>query len=425
MKIFAENFRGFSTVEVDLEKITFLVGDNSSGKSSILHLVDSVLISGLTRPPRLNEDLGVSEYDYFSPYFDYANVIFGYLEEGANEGKDFFSKIITVRRKKNSVPEIILCSYLVDGNMITVGRHGEKGKLRVLRNIDTNSCNEIIDIHKKSTGYSIRTAPPKGVSVGDPATLFSLMSREEFNEETYISKLFGEDPLSARLVSPIRALPEKFYTFSRKLSSQGLHFATMWHDFSDTEKGRIFASIEKFGRESKLFENIFVRRVSNKIDNSPLIVSLKKGKREFLLNQVGVGVSQVVPILVETVFALRTEPKLKVLFQQPELHLHPVAQAALGSFLYRASKEGLRGVIESHSSYLLDRFRAELRENAQTSKSSSKPSFSAHDAVIIFCENSEMGNTAYEINIDETGKLQNVPESYYSFFIGELTRTMF
>jgi hypothetical protein len=422
MKIFAENFRGFRAIEIDLEKVTFLIGDNSSGKSSILHLVDSVLNSGLSRPPKLNEDLGVSEYDYFSPYFDYSDVTFGYSE---GSGEDYFSKIITVRNRKNRVPEILICSYVVEGKMISIARSGAKGKSRVLRNIFSSDFSDLIDIHKKNSGYTIKSAPPKGVSLGDAAMLFSMASPKDIEVDSVISKIFGEDPLAARLVSPIRALPEKFYTFSRKLSSQGLHFATMWHDFSKLEKGRIFAGVEKFGKESKLFDRIRVRRISYKIDNSPLVVSVVKGNREFLLNQVGVGISQVVPILVETVFALKNKPKLKVLFQQPELHLHPIAQAALGSFIFRGAKDGLRGVIETHSSFLIDRFRAEIRDCLTQESKEVHGNPINQDVLILFCENTEFGNCAYEVKIDNLGRLSGEPDSYHQFFVDELTRTIF
>lgn len=117
VKIFARNFRGFRNVEVDLGKVTFLVGDNSSGKSSILHLVDAVLRSDLNSVPQLNEELGVSEYDYFSPYSNYSDVTFGYsIDKGAGK----FSKIITTKRASPSKPVITHCSYQVDNVMITL-----------------------------------------------------------------------------------------------------------------------------------------------------------------------------------------------------------------------------------------------------------------------------------------------------------------
>lgn len=65
---------------------------------------------------------------------------------------------------------------------------------------------------------------------------------------------------------------------------------------------------------------------------------------------VGVGVSQTLPILV----ALRAaKPRQLVYVEQPETHLHPRAQFALAQVLASAAKQGVRVVVETHSSILL------------------------------------------------------------------------
>ncbi len=65
---------------------------------------------------------------------------------------------------------------------------------------------------------------------------------------------------------------------------------------------------------------------------------------------VGFGVSQVLPVLVALAAA---ETGQMVYIEQPELHLHPRAQVALASVLADAAKRGVRVVIETHSSLLL------------------------------------------------------------------------
>ncbi|MEQ8382956.1 MAG: AAA family ATPase [Coleofasciculus sp. A1-SPW-01] len=65
---------------------------------------------------------------------------------------------------------------------------------------------------------------------------------------------------------------------------------------------------------------------------------------------VGIGVSQVLPVLVALLVA---EPGQLVYIEQPELHLHPRAQAALANILANAAKRGVRVVIETHSELLL------------------------------------------------------------------------
>jgi len=77
------------------------------------------------------------------------------------------------------------------------------------------------------------------------------------------------------------------------------------------------------------------------------------------LTNVGVGVSQVLPIIVSALLAPRTA---LLIYEQPELHLHPLVQARLADFFYAISLLGKRCVLETHSEYLIDRFRRRIAE---------------------------------------------------------------
>ncbi|MBF0509052.1 MAG: AAA family ATPase [Deltaproteobacteria bacterium] len=68
------------------------------------------------------------------------------------------------------------------------------------------------------------------------------------------------------------------------------------------------------------------------------------------LADVGLGVSQVLPVLVAL---LAAEPGQMVYLEQPEIHLHPRAKMALAQILVEAVKRGVRIVAETHSSLLL------------------------------------------------------------------------
>ncbi|MEQ9359504.1 AAA family ATPase [Coleofasciculus chthonoplastes] len=77
-------------------------------------------------------------------------------------------------------------------------------------------------------------------------------------------------------------------------------------------------------------------------------VELRIGR--FSIADVGIGVSQVLPVLVGLLVAKTGQ---LVYIEQPELHLHPRAQAALANILADAAKRGVRVVIETHSELLL------------------------------------------------------------------------
>lgn len=65
---------------------------------------------------------------------------------------------------------------------------------------------------------------------------------------------------------------------------------------------------------------------------------------------VGFGISQVLPIIVALLVA---ESGQLVYIEQPEIHLHPRAQVALPQLLAKAADNGVRVVVETHSSLLL------------------------------------------------------------------------
>jgi predicted ATPase len=75
---------------------------------------------------------------------------------------------------------------------------------------------------------------------------------------------------------------------------------------------------------------------------------------------VGSGVSQILPVLVALVAA---EPDQLVYLEEPEIHLHPRAQANLGEIIVDAANRGVRVVLETHSDLLLRRIQSLVAED--------------------------------------------------------------
>ena len=72
-----------------------------------------------------------------------------------------------------------------------------------------------------------------------------------------------------------------------------------------------------------------------------------------------------------------------VLLQQPEIHLHPQAQAAVGTFIAKlVATKHCRLVVETHSDYLVDRIRREVAQGV----------LGARDVEVLFCERSAKGS---------------------------------
>ena len=103
------------------------------------------------------------------------------------------------------------------------------------------------------------------------------------------------------------------------------------------------------------------------------------------LTNVGVGVSQLVPVVVR----LLSEPGAVVLLEQPELHLHPAVQQRLADFLLACAKSGRQLIVETHSEYLVSRLRLRIAQDMED-RLLSMVSF-------IFVERDKQGQTHYNV----------------------------
>ena len=127
----------------------------------------------------------------------------------------------------------------------------------------------------------------------------------------------------------------------------------------------------------------------------------------------GFGISQVLPVLA-ALFRANGPPTF--LLQQPELHLHPSAQAALGSLFCRTAEAGRQLIIETHSEYIIDRVRMDIRDR----QTDLKPS----DVSILFFERSNLDVRIHSLRFDEQGNVLGAPDGYGQFFMDEARRSV-
>ena len=104
------------------------------------------------------------------------------------------------------------------------------------------------------------------------------------------------------------------------------------------------------------------------------------------------------------------------LLQQPEVHLHPSAQAALGSFFCQVANPDRQLVIETHSDHLLDRVRMDVRDGTTDLK--------PDDVSILFFERKDLDVRIHSLRIDEEGNIEGAPDGYRNFFLEETARSL-
>lgn len=147
---------------------------------------------------------------------------------------------------------------------------------------------------------------------------------------------------------PLIPAPSRFEGSFRREYVAGLLWS--WQQSKDSKIERLSGYLRDLGLTWK----VQLRKVSEvavelRVGRSP---APRRGGAQDLVNiaDVGFGVSQVLPILVALLSARRGQ---LVFIEQPELHLHPRAQVALGRILAEAARRGVLIVIETHSQLLL------------------------------------------------------------------------
>jgi predicted ATPase len=146
-----------------------------------------------------------------------------------------------------------------------------------------------------------------------------------------------------------------------------------------------------------------------------VVVKTPGGLEEVNLTDVGFGVSQVLPVVVEGFYA---QPSSTVIFEHPEIHLHPKAQASLADLMIAAvhAREdgvprGTQVIVESHSEHFLRRLQRRIAEQV----------LRTDEAALYFCEASAEGASITELSVDLFGNISNWPRHFFGDDMGDLT----
>ena len=133
-------------------------------------------------------------------------------------------------------------------------------------------------------------------------------------------------------------------------------------------------------------------------------IYLRDIARDLLLHprDVGVGFSQLVPVVAAL---LQRDAKI-VSLEQPELHLHPRQQAAMGDLLIEAVKASSKRLVlvETHSEYMTLRLLRRIRETGRKQERDGL-AFSPKDMRIHYAARSDLTTVLKTIDVDVEGEL--------------------
>ncbi|KJA10078.1 hypothetical protein RP29_13020 [Acidovorax temperans] len=170
------------------------------------------------------------------------------------------------------------------------------------------------------------------------------------------------------------------------------------------DTGRIFRETEHWLRELEVAEGLQVRALGRSARYELLV---KHRGAVVNLKDVGVGVSQVIPVVVAALFA---KPGHIVIVEEPESHLHPLAQAKLAELLAKVSAERrVQFIVETHSEHLFRRLQTLIARQV----------VQPEQAALYFVERDGQAAKLRELKLDDFGRLTNWPDKFFGDVLGE------
>ena len=257
----------------------------------------------------------------------------------------------------------------------------------------------------------------------------SLMQRLAAEAGMAQSAVVNESDLTSQMqrifhLGPLRDEPRMIYTGHRAIDTwdvgvRGERAAVVLAEFGDEVVDAPMSSLERGTQGLRLAEAVAAWAMRIGVASDVLVERATRfgtelrvraawsadrandtGVHADLLN-VGIGVSQVLPLLV---LCLGAPPGSTVLLEQPELHLHPAVQSRLGDFFAACALSGRQVVLETHSEHIINRLRLLVARGTLDAES---------DVAINFIERYRFGSEVTRIAVGEDGALERWPRGFF------------
>jgi len=174
---------------------------------------------------------------------------------------------------------------------------------------------------------------------------------------------------------------------------------------------------------SEITTNIIVKPQEEPNQNS---VSLKYvfetplgQSKEFRPENVGFGISYILPLLVAL---LSAERDTLIIAENPEAHLHPGGQAVVGRLLCLAAKCGVQLIIETHSDHIINGILVSVNQNSKVSEAGISSSL----IKMYFIDRPKESNISnvQKITVESNGRIKNPPSGFFDQFSRDMKAIM-
>lgn len=446
-----QNFKAWKdTGLVKLAPLTVIFGTNSSGKSSLAHLLlalkQTVLLSDRKRSLHLGDENSLVDLGTFSDslYAHNPNLALEFslrwkLTKPINiknimdaAGRDSFSgdelKLLAkIKMDSKQQPKTDNIQYeLFSTNQIEPVMNVTHGyELHNEKNITLEV--EPLKLVKTQGRQWPAEPPEKFYRFADQTLLryqnASFLSELSLATEQMLDKVY--------FLGPLREKPKRSYLWSGDTPSDvGMSGErAVAAILAAKEQGRQINN--RYRARYKKFDVLIaewlvalgvvsgftVKQVSKDRKEYEVMVKTSSKLPEVKLTDVGFGVSQVLPALVQ---AFYPESNSTVWMEQPEIHLHPAAQANLADAFISAVDAGEYGqegrkhtqlIIETHSEHFLNRLQRRIAEEKISHK----------DVAIYFVTQSSDGAQLKPLDLDLYGEIKNWPPNFFGNEMEDIT----
>ena len=167
--------------------------------------------------------------------------------------------------------------------------------------------------------------------------------------------------------------------------------------------------------EMGVIHSFSVRPVAEGRKEFEVLIKTQAWSPEVKITDVGFGVSQVLPALVQAFYC---PPHSTVWMEQPEIHLHPQVQSVLADVFLSAvqayqdgEKRNVQLIIESHSEHFLTRLQRRIAEGL----------IAPNDVAVYFCRNTKDGAVLEPLDLDLFGEIKNWPPDFFGDQMADLS----
>jgi len=415
-----ENVRTFRGLhKIPIRPLTVLTGENSSGKTTLLAMFSAVcdqqsypLRADFNKAPyNLGNYETIASYqpalDLWVPHFS-----LGFRRPDSDSERIRNAEACWVSDRG----QIRLKKFLAQGTDFEFSMEVKRGTIDQLNGLATIRIKERT-FEQPFSNLQAGPAPLAVLSglVTNAARAQMAKPRDANTAKALLDlslDLLRLTPAKVVSLAPIRTQPQRVYSQvieAFKPTADHVPFILerlMELDRKSPERVSLSTMLTAFGVESGLFHGVKVSKFGSS-STAPFELRVGLATTTINLADVGYGVSQVLPLLVE---ASTASPDQYLLLQQPEIHLHPQAQAALGTlFAELAAANHCRLILETHSDYVIDRIRQEVAAGR----------IPTDMVALLYFHREGLETKCHLIELDSIGNLINPPDYYRSFFLKE------